>query len=494
MGAKRSSKQQPAHTGRVNERVTVRFTVRLDVGGRSYPFNLIRERLDVPGRGALDYVHMDGRGLREHGGGADGLNIVEAWWALLNTHSPPVKVSQSGSRPYTSAADLDLIHYLLARAHLPWAHGFAPHRVFRWQHLAPGAKRDYSVVPAEASRLKKGLAAGGPAFVQSELHRLFLDPGQLPLGRDAGAYEEALGRWVWAGVRRYHHDAEQGIATWLDDLKKQIRSYQQRGGAKRLKSTHDRIPRFLGAFASECLARFNVCYHDVWGMLLPQVRKLGLDPASERLVVLMHSVDPPCPPASHAAVGAGPAPRFGLLGGHPLALHPVGKWLLRRPEYLQAIYRWVSHPDHDYLCLTGTAWQEQAYRDTLLALLYAASEYHACREQDENTGRFERMARAEQRAAEQARFACPSTGESAESLDTRSVESITRALDRFAIQNRFHCQSCRIPLKGDAGQLIDRTETPRCDEEVVATFACPACKSQYPKPLDFDSFRACLAG
>jgi hypothetical protein len=364
---------------------------RIDVGGCLYDFQLTCEKVEVPDSPSLSYWNMDGSALREAQGGANGKAVVEFWWACQ---------FEGGRSPDKH----DLIHYLLARAHLRFAKGNSTHDIYRGTHLGRFANREYSLDPDESRRLRAELEKRGVGFMQGELEQLFLgherqvDALERPTGRglpdeaEMPAYDKAISRWVDAGFKQVWVNGRAGIEQWLGALQVKLRRYQQRGEGKQKQGTGGRVRRFINAFQYECLHRFHACVANAWVGIFPWLRAhQGLDTRSERFMALMHTVHTPT--ETEAQLGR----RRGVLFGYSLALHPAGRWMLGRPEYLAAIDRWISRPDLEEICQGNTAWEYPEYRNALHAILCAAAEYDACRRQDESSGRPQRKLSAEAR-------------------------------------------------------------------------------------------------
>jgi hypothetical protein len=467
-------------------------TARVYFNGIAYDFQLTREIIDLPDGRRIDYWSLSGAGLRERGGGRNGLAVVESWWAAM--------YAASAAGP----DELDLEHYLLARAHLALAHGHASLRVYDVPHLGPRTCREYSVDVDEIAELRAGMVEtvgsggggggggedDGHTFVQRELERLFLrregrqdggtqrdellphDPfGGLPVRGEAGVYHKALALWLHYGKELAYRYGRIGVERWLDVVTAELRKYQGRSAAKLKRGTGGRVRRFASMFALECASRFHVCLANAWVELIPWLRAHeGLDPLSERFMWQMHAV----------TVGVGGGGDRGPLCGYPLALHPAGRFLLGRPEYLEKVVRWLEDPAFEAACEGGAAAASPTYQECCTAFLCAAREYDRCRRYDEGEGRPQRNERAVAAGRREPGLAPDGQGRGAgagrdrheaadEVLDRDTHERVREIFDELAGEADVRCQ-------GGCGRrpVFDRLARASATE-AEATFSCGPC-------------------
>jgi len=380
------------------------------------------------------------------------------------------------------------VRYLLARAHLRFAHAHSAHHVHAAVHLGRCADREYALPADESARLRAGLDRAGPAFVAAELERLFLrregtvdeamglpDAGGLPDARELAAYDAAYLMWRAPGLAALRRGDDGAVEDWLDRLAALARAYQRRSGEKQVQDTSGRVRRFVHAFRYECLARFHGCLADLWTVLIPRLERFcDLDRRGARFLSAMHQVHRP--DDGGRARGGG----RGALCGYPLALHPVGRWVLGQPRHLAALAAWVDDPAHDAHVAAGTAWACPAYRRWLHAILCAATEYAAARRHDDATARPVRV--AARAAARQASLATRPVGQdvsrllpASSGLDGGDREALAAAFGRVAEAKDLACGECpdRPRLPYHAVTVPSHRRRPA--SSVRVTYACPQC-------------------
>lgn len=330
------------------------------LGGETFEFHLSRKRICLGIQSEVDFFSLDGSDLRRGTGsrawgGRNGAAVLGCWWT---------SILASGREPSLD----DRRHLLLAAAHCQLGSRRNIQSVYRCSYLPRGADRETELSPQDRARLHSLASAGDARVVTLELERLFLSG--LPAGDDLRLCSRGCELWLSWGIEAWKAQADNGLQAWLQRIDRSVRRLQKRGTEKYSVDGSDALAvRFTKMFTYECFIRFQCCCADLWAMaLLPELRKrFNLGHAAARFMNLMHGVHLPAYTLSEDR---------GLLCGQALSLHPIGRWILGRPEYLAAFGAWVSHPQFDLLDGSPRMLSCAEYQKMIMVLLCASHEYH----------------------------------------------------------------------------------------------------------------------
>jgi hypothetical protein len=340
-------------------------TVDVPVNGRTFHFHLTRETVDLgPAAGRVDYFAFNGTAIRDKAG-TNNAAITDAFRASWPLFEPPVN-------------DDDVRMYLLAELHRALGHRDAIHGVYRSQYLHSDANRCESLSPSEVARLRGAVRAGPLGAMQSAFDGLFVGP--LPSRTEALWFAQTFQEWINDGVPLCHPGREEDLNAWLKTATERFRACQRRSRKKYVeRGTGDRMHRFLRYLAYESFTAFQRCCWAAWQFILPVLEhRYSLNGHSLDFMRSMHGI---AESLDEADLTTTP----GFLCGQALSLHPVGRWLLDRPEHLRAIGDWLADPLRtSALANPNRLLAHSAYQEVLIALLCCAREYALARNSSEN--------------------------------------------------------------------------------------------------------------
>jgi hypothetical protein len=209
---------------------------------------------------------------------------------------------------------------------------------------------------------------------------------------------------------------------------------------------------------------------------------MGLSPMSVRFMWLMHRLDRADEDNAVATGG-----HRGMFCGQVLSLHPVGRWLLYRPEYLEPIGRWLAHPDHERLCLNGAALDCAEYQSAVTAILCAAHEYRMAHDAYESARNAGRGAGGSPRAAARGSDADAASSASSSAPPPIPATLEPDLLDALTAVLRVTCPTCRGPARA-----TDCQRDAADDGRAVVTCACDACRATWKCSLVEAEIRTAL--
>lgn len=346
--------------------------VDLEKGAQTFRFQLLHRTLDLGSAGPILYYWMDSRPFRRRAGGPNYRACVDSWWADVelagDTHLLENQLNLVLAECFPLVNTARSLQDVYRDAHL---HGTADREVlFDSDDGRPvPSRRTYSLPQDETRRLHALAQRRDGALVRSELEGLFL--GTLPPLEELPAFQRALQAWAGNGIVALKNGGRDALRRYIHhELPPWITSYRKRGD-------DDRTRLFLNMFSYQCKVSFYLCYANAWiGLIRSLVDHHQLDPLSERFLRVWHYQnqpveDPTAPGGGHRDVFC----------GQILALHPLSGIIFSESNHLQAIGRWIGHPDYEVLNQQDRVGACSAYWDMVATILIAAHEYDHSRDQ-----------------------------------------------------------------------------------------------------------------
>lgn len=415
---------------------TARATV--VVGSRDFEFEICSRTIDFTNAGgpAVEYFWLDTRGLRT-GTGLNYRSCVESWWACME-HEGFTKEQPHHSQDELERVCNNEIGLALAKLYPLVAKNRAAKKTVHDAWLQSRTRKSgverYSLDPQEAQRLRM-LAAGGDVLaIGREIQNILVD--ELPPADERQPFNEAFGQWMTNAVHALRNGGQERLEAFLkDDLLPWLQKYRRRGDQK-AKSRNPRL--FTNMVEYEARVAFYCCFANAWVLLVPWLREhRDLQPASERLLELMHSQN---------ANDSGED----IFWGQILSMHPSSVWLFESPDHRAVLGRYLASVSSLGAGGTIDNASNPAYWNLVGATLIAFHEYRCQLEVDET---------ARNRDSK------------AQSVSKNDAILEKDRFERFAESQGMSCQLCDHPkMMFRKQELYDRDE-----DTLNVTFICGAC-------------------
>jgi hypothetical protein len=351
----------------------------LQMWGRSYPFFLEHQTIELGPAGTIDYYYMPSSALRAKDskkGVTNFRSILDFYWCILESAGID--------------GDEQIADYLLATSYALLGTDKSVQKIYRDSFLKRRSFRpDKLSLPEDTRKHIQDLIAGRrKEAVRQELAKV-LEATQLT-EEDEIASSVAMENWLGCGIDHYRRNGHAGVIEWLRDLDHWYKKFRKR--------SPQRVQTFLRVFAYEAKVSFYHKYTNFWISVLQWLqRHQALDLPSRRFLSLWHNQNQRGE-IEHAAAAIGVKSQHGnmtktgpfggrlvdggtrevipdVFCGQVLALHPLSWILLDRPELCQMVGRFLTSPNFDQAMEAGEVDDFAEYWEMVEAVLIAAHLY-----------------------------------------------------------------------------------------------------------------------
>jgi len=435
-------------------------SVPVTVGGQRFEFELCSRLLDFSDEDGPDveFFWMDVSQLRT-GGGANCRACLDSWWACMATESLAAERADHSDeeREQVRCNEVNLV---LSTLFPMVARDKGTQKVVRdaspRRHFWESAADRYSLESAEAQRLRAVARTRDVSVIGQEIRQALV--GDLPPAHEKQKFNEAYRQWMDNAADVLRRDGRERMEAFLKtELMPWLRKYRRRSDQK---AGSGRARQFINMVAYEARAAFNTCFANAWVSLVPWLRKhRNLQPASERLLELMHNQNPRDNERD-------------VFFGQILSLHPSSIWLFETPDHRAVLGRYLASVANYEAGIAIDNVRNPAYWEFVGSTLIAFNEYRRQLEIDEaaRPGVVRRRAQT--------------TGNA--SRRKNEVDTEARLFEDFAVTSGLPCGTC-----GSLDLLFRRQEVSDVhDEELRVTYACAACGKTHVEIVDADALLA----